>query len=60
MNLRIAENLVRSLSLFPFLQSEGMTKQTYDALIHGAKAELRNPAFQLYYRVYVLSHRHSI
>ena len=41
-----------SLSLWPFLRVARMPTETYRALITGAKAELRDSKYKLYYKVY--------
>lgn len=53
-NLLIADRLLQSLSLYPFLQGEQMSQDAYRTLVNGARAELRNPAYRLYYRMCVL------
>lgn len=50
-NLEIVQRMLASLSLFPFLHSEGMSEDAYRTLINGTRAELRNPEYKLYYRV---------
>lgn len=42
--------MLLNVSLWPFTQVGQMSQESYAALIHGARAELRDTSLKLYYR----------
>ena len=52
--LRNVDQMLGSVSVWPFLRVSGMPEETYRNLIAGARAELREPRYKLYFKVYLL------
>lgn len=50
-SLENVDQMLTSLSLWPFLRIGGMAEDSYRSLISGARRELRDPSYRLYYKV---------
>ena len=50
-NLDVVDQMLTSLSLWPFLRIGQMAEDAYRTLITGARAELRDARYRLYYKV---------
>ncbi|KAI5366338.1 Putative S-adenosyl-L-methionine-dependent methyltransferase [Septoria linicola] len=55
----VVEQMIRDVSLYPFLALGQMPREQYDNLIQGARLELRRPELKLYLNVHVAYGRKS-